>query len=122
MSLYVKLFCDGFVVMFESCVLIFLPKCAVYGVILDVVFGINFISCIISATLSASVTCDQLVSLFSTDRRPLIVWIRRSIIPKALWSPTGASISFMLLFLQYISNCLDLNACARSHPMFLGIP
>ena len=56
MSLYVKLFCDGFVVMFESCVLIFLPKCAVYGVFLVVVLGINFISCNISATLSASVT------------------------------------------------------------------
>ena len=98
MFLYDRLFCDGFVVMFESCVLAFLPKCAVYGVICVVVFGISLISCIISATLSASVTCDQLVSLFMADRRLLIVCISRSIIPVALWSPTGASINFMLLF------------------------
>ena len=122
MSLYVKLFCDGFVVMFESYVFIFLPKCAVYGAILVVVLGMSFISSIISATLSASVTCDQLVSMFSTDRRLLIVWMSRSIIPVALWSPTGASISFMLLFLHYMSNCLHLNACDWSHLMFLGIP
>ena len=44
MFLYDILFCDGFVVMFESCVLTFLPKCAVYGAIFVVVFGISLIS------------------------------------------------------------------------------
>ena len=119
---YVKFFCDGLVVMLESCMLISLPKCTVYGAILVVVFGISFISCIISATLSASFICDHLVSLFSTDMRLFIVWIRCSIIPVALWSPTGAKISLMLFSWQNISNCLDLNACAWSHLKFLGIP
>ena len=73
MFLYDRLLCDGFVIIFESWVLIFLPKCAVYGAIFVVVFGISFISCIVSAILSASVICDQLVSLFNTDRRLFIV-------------------------------------------------
>ena len=119
---YVKLFCVGFVVMLESCVLIFLSKCAVYGAILVVVFEISFISCTISATLSANVICDQLVSLFSIDRHLFIVCFRRSIIPVALWAPTGARINLMLLSLQNISSCLDLNDCAWSHLRFLGIP
>ena len=121
---YVQIFCVGFVVMLESCVLIFLPKCAVYGAILVVVFGIVFISCIISATLSAIVICDQLVSLFITDRRLFIVCIRRSIIPVALWSPTGAKINLTLLCLKNISNCLDLKFvfyCTLGFWVFRGI-
>ena len=113
---------DVCVVMFYMGVLCFLTKCAVNGDIFIVEFGITFISWMISAILSANVIFDHLVSLFNTDRRRFIVCIRRSIMPTALWSPAGASISFILWLLQKISNCLDLNAWAWSHLIFLGIP
>ena len=76
----------------------------------------------ISAILSASVIFDHLGSLFNTDSGRLIVCISRSIMTFPLWSPAGASISFVLLLLQKISNCLDLNAWAWSHLIFLGMP
>ena len=56
--------------MFDSGVV---PKCAVYGAILDVLFGMSFIPFLISATLSASVICFDVVSLFRTDR-PLLLF------------------------------------------------
>ena len=115
------MFFAAFVVMVDNGVLNFLPKCAVYGAILVVVFGMSFISCMISATLTASVICDHLVSLLKTDRRLFIVWIKHYITSIALWSPAGASISLMLLSLQNILNCLDLNVCAWSHLKFLGM-
>ena len=95
-------FVDVCVVLFDIGVLCFLPKCAVNGDTFDVEFGIFFISWMISAILSASVIFDHLVSLFITDRRRFIVCISRSIMSFALWSPAGASISFILWLLQKI--------------------
>ena len=85
---------DVCVVMFDIGVLCFLRKCTVNGDSFVVGFGIIFISWMISAILSASVIFDHLGSLFNTDRRRFIVCISRSIMPFALWSPAGASISF----------------------------
>ena len=92
-SFYDRFFGDVLDVMFDIGVLSFLPKCAVNGAIFVVVLGMSFFSWIISVILSASVIFDQLGSLFRTERRRFIICIRRSIIPLALWSPAGASIS-----------------------------
>ena len=84
-----------YVVNFHICVYWSLPKCALKGALLVVVFGMISFFCIVSAILSASEIFDHLVSLFSIDNL-FIVCIRRSIKPAALWLPAGASFKFIL--------------------------
>ena len=61
------------------CVFGFLPKCASNGVIF-VVFGMSFMFSIIADILFASVSFDQLVSMFIAASRLFIVWISLSTI------------------------------------------
>ena len=72
--------------------------------------------------LFASVSFDQLLSMFIAASRLFIVWISLSTVPEPLWSPVGASISLMFLSLQKVSKFVALNACAWSHLFDLGMP
>ena len=107
---------------FESSMFGGLPKCASNGLILVVVLGISLIDPIILATIVARSAEDPRGSCSITAILRFNVWIRRSTIPVALWSPAGASISFMFLILQNISNSSALNAWAWSHLIDRGMP
>ena len=92
---------------------------SVKGVIFVVAFKMSFISCFFSRYFVSESDFWPLVSLFSTYNWTFTVCNRRSIITVALWSPAGASIKFMLLSLQNISNSPDINACAWLQLRFL---
>ena len=111
-----------FVTMFVSEVFGFLLKCAYNGAILVILFGMSLIHGFMFATIVDMSSDDHSGSFFITPSFCFIVWISLSTIPVALWSPSGAIISFMLLSLQYTLKSLDLNACAWLHLIERGIP
>ena len=119
--LYVRLFLFGCVTMLFLCLFGFPPNCASNGVIFVVVFGMSFIFFIIADILFASVSLDQLLSMIIAASRLFNAWINFPTIPVPLWSPVGASISFILLSLRKISKFFAL-FCAWSHLCDLGIP
>ena len=122
MLLYDRFFVLGFVRMLDSSVFFGLPKCAWKGAILVILFGISLIDSIISVIFSAMVVLSHMGSMFIVASLRFNVCIKRSTIPEARWSCVGENFSFMFLSLQYISNALDLNACAWSQRMLRGIP
>ena len=80
-----------------------IPKCASNGMIFVVAFGMMLIFWITFANLLHKVAFERLQSLSSNDSLRLIVCIRGSTIPVALWSAAVANISLVVLFLQNIS-------------------
>ena len=108
--LYVKFLCDGLVIMFDISVFGFLPKCASNGVTLVVALGMSLMFSMMLASLSLSVVWVYLGSISRTASLRFIVCMSLSTILVPRWSPTGASIRLMFLFLQYISNSRALNA------------
>ena len=98
--LYDRFLFDGLVIIIDNSVLGGLPKCASNGFILVAVFGINFTDSMIFATIVAKSDGDHNGSCSITDIRRFIVWIKRSTIPVALWSPAGANISFMFCYFK----------------------
>ena len=84
--------------------------------------GISLIDSIILATFVAKSAEDHKGSCSITAILLFNVWIRLSTIPVALWSPAGASISLIFLFLQKSSNSLAIKAWAWSHPNERGMP
>ena len=85
--------------MLEISVLGLRPKCASNGHILVVALGISLMFSFTFATLSLNVVCVHLGSMSKTASLRFIVCISLSTIPVPLWSPAGASISLMFLFL-----------------------
>ena len=108
----------GLVVILEIGVLHFLPKFASNGV-MSIVFCFEIFSCCIIAYSECSnlkflLSCD-----FMQDNCRLIVWIKRSTRPIALWSFAGAKISVILFSVQNFSfffcktSCLIYSNCSR---------
>ena len=108
--------------MLESSVFGGLTKWATNGFILVVALGISHIDSIILATIVARSAEDHKGVMFHYGDSHFSVWINLSTIPVALWSPAGASISLIFLFLQKSSNSLALKAWAWSHLMERGMP
>ena len=81
----------------------FLPKYASNGVILLVVLGIRFKFSMIANILFARFSFDHFSSMLIATSGLFSRLNSLSTIPVPLWSPVGASISFMLLYLQNFS-------------------
>ena len=120
--LYDRFLLDCSVTMFDNSVFGGLPKCASKGFIFVVVLGLSLIDSLIFATIVARSDEDHNGSCSITAILRFIVWINISTIPVALWSPAGANISLIFLFLQKISNLRALNAWAWSHLSDRGMP
>ena len=108
--------------MLEKSVFGGLPKIATNGFILVVALGISLIDSIILATIVAKSEDDHKGSCSITEILLFNVWINLSTIPVALWSPAGASISFIILFLQNSSNSFASKAWPWSHLKERGMP
>ena len=74
------------------------------------------------AILALRVSEHHMGSISNTAKRRFSVCISLPTIPVPLWSPAGANISLIFLFLQNISNSFALNACAWSQRIDRGIP
>ena len=120
--LNVSLVLFGLIIIFESSVFGGRPKYASNGLIFVTEFGMSLIDWIIFVTIWARWALDHSGSDCMIAIQRLIVWIRRSIISVALWSPAGASISLLFLSSQYSSNSRVLKAWAWSHLIERGIP
>ena len=101
---------DGLVSILNNSVFGFLPKCASNGVTFVVLLGMRRTFSITLAILALRVSELHMGSISSTARRRFNVCISLSTIPVPLWSPAGANISLMFLFVQNISNSFALNA------------
>ena len=120
--LYVSFVWFGLVTIFDSSVFVGRPKCASNGLIFVTELGMSLMDWIIFVTIWARSALDHSGSDCMIAIWCFIVWIRRSTIPVALWSPAGASMSLMFLSLQYTAISRALKASAWSHLIELGIP
>ena len=97
---YDRFFADCLVSILVSSVIDFLPKCASNGVTLRVLSGMRRMFSIMFDILELSVSELQLGSTSSTAKWRFTVCISLSTISVPLWSPAGASISLIFIFLE----------------------
>ena len=103
---------DGLVNIPVNFVFGFLTKCASYGVTFVVLLERRHVLSATLAILELSVLEFHMGSMSNTAKRRFSVCISLSTIPVPLWSPAGASINLMFLFLQNTSKFFALTVCA----------